>query len=89
MCSFYENSHLKNAIRLHYHKSFRNLKSNCYNNLIFSELGTSDLSKFVNMKKKTLHKTRKRETMSYNKTIGSFFFGVCLGENHCSRVDKS
>ena len=38
-----------------------------------SALGTSDLSiyKYEN----TLNKTRKRETVSYNKTIGAFFFG--------------
>ena len=35
----------------------------------------SDLSKFINMKN-TLNKTRKRETVLYNKTIGAFFFGL-------------
>ena len=48
--------------------------------------------------------TRKRETVSYNKTIGAFFFRLTSGlvnplkrcsprrnrgEHHCSRVDKS
>ena len=42
----------------------------CRNNLPSeSALGTSDLSKFINMK------TRTRETVSYNTTIVAFFFG--------------
>ena len=39
-------------------------------------LGTSDLSKFINMKKNFIYKTRKKETVSYNKTIGAFFFAL-------------
>ena len=49
ICSFYKNGNLKNAIHLHI-SCFRNLRSNCSNNLVFSALGTSDLSKFINMK---------------------------------------
>ena len=42
----------------------------CFYNLPSeSALGTSDLNKFIK------NKTRKRETVSYNKTIGAFFFG--------------
>ena len=42
MFDFYENSNLKYAIFCTPHKSFRNLKIYCWNNLVFSELGTSD-----------------------------------------------
>ena len=57
-------------------KSCRDLEVCCTNNLRGeSALGTSDLSKFINLYQNTLNKTRKRETVSYNKTIDALFFG--------------
>ena len=75
------------------HKSFRNLKRNRWNNLIFSALGTSDLNKFINIKILYM-KLGKRETVPHNKMIGAFFWGklqdhstrLCLDEHHCSLV---
>ena len=42
---------------------------------VFSTKETSDLSKFINMKRLSIKLGKKRHAVSYNKTFDAFFFG--------------
>ena len=51
------------------HKSFRKLKSSCWNNLVFSAQGTFYSSKFINMKMFNITLGKEKHTVSHNKQL--------------------
>ena len=56
------------------HKSSETLKNNRCNNLVFSALGTSDLSKLKNMKRKFYQTREKKRQGHITKQLVHFFW---------------
>ena len=61
---------------MHFSLEFQTIEKHCCNNCVFSAQGTSDLSKFMNIKRHYINLGKERHAVTYNKTIGAFYFDL-------------